>query len=280
MKLALSAEERLFSETVRNALGGWQPPREPELGAWLDDRDEELAARLAAAGWSELWSDSAQLGSAVAGGLELGGAAAPLSLVDEATLGGALTVSGRARHGAGAKRLAAPLPGGGLGLADPQPDAEREPTLDGSGTVRVEAADLDVLGEEDASARWGAWTAVSLAYLAGLAAAALDRAVAHARSREQFGAPLASLAAVQARLADAAIAADGIELLAVAGAGRAGGIDAPALLWAGDACCAVAASAHQVHGAVGFALESGLHVYHRRARSAQAWAAAVCAALR
>ena len=61
---------------------------------------------------------------------------------------------------------------------------------------------------------------------------------------------------------------------------RASGIDVPALLWAGDACCEVTASAHQVHGAVGFALESGLHLYYRRARSTQAWAAAVCLALR
>ena len=54
----------------------------------------------------------------------------------------------------------------------------------------------------------------------------------------------------------------------------------PELRWAGEACCDVTASAHQVHGALGFALESGLHVYHRRARSVSAWAVAACDALR
>lgn len=280
MRLALPAEERLFAESVRTAIGDWRPPQEPELGAWLDDRDDALADRLAAAGWSELGSDGALLGHAVAGGLELGRAAAPVCLVDEATLGGALTVSGRARHGADASRLALPVPGGGLGLADAPPTAEREATLDGNGTVRVTAGDVDELPQVDASARWRSWSAVTIAYLAGVAAAALDRSVEHARSREQFGAPLAALPAVRSRLADAALATDGLELLAVAAADREGGVDAPALLWAGHASCEVTASAHQVHGAVGFALESGLHVYDRRARSTRAWAVAVCTALR
>jgi len=52
------------------------------------------------------------------------------------------------------------------------------------------------------------------------------------------------------------------------------------LRWAGSACCEIVASAQQVHGAIGFALESGLHVHYRRARAAQAWAVAVCDALR
>jgi alkylation response protein AidB-like acyl-CoA dehydrogenase len=31
-----------------------------------------------------------------------------------------------------------------------------------------------------------------------------------------------------------------------------------------------------VHGAIGFALESGLHRFYRRAKATQVWAAAVC----
>ncbi len=62
------------------------------------------------------------------------------------------------------------------------------------------------------------WGAVTLAYLAGLADGALAKAVEHARSREQFGAPLAALPAVQARLADAALARDGLVLCAWAAA--------------------------------------------------------------
>ena len=280
MKLALPGEERLFAESVRTAIGEWRPAREPELGAWLDDRDDELAERLVEAGWADLWAGVELLGSAVAGGLELGRTAAPACLVDEATLGGALSIAGRARHGSGATVLAVPRAGGGLALAGASSASTPEPTLDGSGTVRLVVDVLDALPLPEAAARWRAWTAVTLAYFAGLAAATLERSVEHARTREQFGAPLAALAAVQSRLADAALAADGLELLALASADRDGGIDAPALLWAGDACCEVTAAAHQVHGAVGFALEAGLHVYHRRARSTQAWAAAACAALR
>jgi alkylation response protein AidB-like acyl-CoA dehydrogenase len=38
----------------------------------------------------------------------------------------------------------------------------------------------------------------------------------------------------------------------------------------------VTATAQQVHGATGFALESGLHRYYRRAKSLEIWNAALC----
>jgi alkylation response protein AidB-like acyl-CoA dehydrogenase len=155
---------------------------------------------------------------------------------------------------------------------------ERRPerTLDGAGSVRAEIGDLVPL--EDAAARWNAWTAATLGYLAGLAAAALETAVAHARAREQFGKPLAELPAVQARLADAALAVEGLELSAWRAVSPDEAQREPALLWAGAACREVTASAHQVHGAIGFALESGLHRFYRRAKAVQLWAAAVCRA--
>ena len=55
------------------------------------------------------------------------------------------------------------------------------------------------------------------------------------------------------------------------------GVPAAALVWAGSACRDVTAAAGQVHGAVGFALETGLHRNYRRAKSVQVWADAVCA---
>jgi alkylation response protein AidB-like acyl-CoA dehydrogenase len=280
MRFEASAEERLFAESVSTAVAGWEAAREPEFGIWLDDRDDSLAERLAAAGWTALWADDDLLGAAVAGGLELGRAVAPVCLVDEATLGGVLCVSGRARHGVGAARLAVALPGEALALVDQPSTLAREQTLDGSGTVRVDVVGAAETGVSDAQGRWRAWTAVTLACLAGLAAEALRRSVEHARAREQFGSSLASLPAVQLRLADASLAVDQLELVAHAAAERTGGLDPPALLWAGDACCAVTASAHQIHGAIGFALESGLHRFHRRAKALQAWTAAVCAATR
>jgi hypothetical protein len=280
MTFDVPAELSLFGESLRAALAGWQPPREPELGSWQDDRDDVLAGRLADAGWSELWAGPELLGPAVAGGIELGRAAAPVCLVDEATLGAPLWIEGRARHARTAGSLALPEHRGGLALGPPAGEARPEPTLDGTGTVAVDVVASGSLEPVAAVACWRAWNAATLAYVAGLAARALELAVAHATSREQFGAPLAALPAVQSRLADAALAKDAITLLAWAGAENDRGVQDAELRWAGAACCEVTASAQQVYGALGFALESGLHVYYRRARSVQAWTVAACDALR
>lgn len=280
MRFELTDELHLFGESVRAAVGEWEPPREPELGAWQDDRDDALAKRLAEAGWAELWAGGELLGAAVVGGVELGRAAAPACLVDEAALGAPLFVDGRARHGLGARTLALPRRGGGLRLGVPSTEARPEPTLDGTGTVLVE---VDVVGELEAgpaAACWRAWSAATLGYFAGLARRALELSVEHARAREQFGAPISSLPAVQSRLADAALAVDAMQLLAWLPVSDERALPIPELLWAGSACCEVTASAHQVHGAVGFALETGLHRLYRRARAMQAWTSAACTAAR
>jgi len=250
--LTVDPELELFAESVRAALAGWEAPVEPVFGEWQDDRDDALAGRLAAAGWDDLGTDPELLRPVVAGGIELGRAVAPLSLLDEATLGFPLQLAGRARHGEG------------------RVEGLREPTLDGSGTLRdVTATALPN------PARLHAWAVGTLAYLAGLAAEAVDRGVAHATSREQFGAPLSALPTVQARLADAALARDGLLLCAWGAASPDAGFPADELAWAGLACCEVTAHAHQVHGAIGFALEGGIHRYHRRAKTVQVWTDAV-----
>ena len=112
---------------------------------------------------------------------------------------------------------------------------------------------------------------VTLAYLAGLADAALAQALEHVRSREQFGAPLAALPAVQARLADAALARDGLLLSAWSAADPEAGFPRESLAWAGAACREVTAHVQQVHGGIGFALEGGIHRYYRRAKAVQVW---------
>lgn len=280
MRFAIAEEHRLFADSVRAAIGEWRAPLEPELGSWQDDRDDALAKRVTAAGWADLWAGEELLAPAVAGGIELGRAAAPLCLLDEATLGAPLAVDGRARHAREARSVAVPLRAGGLALGPPETEPRPELTLDGTGTVLVDVVALNELDAEVATACWRAWNAATLAYIAGLARAALDRAVEHARVREQFGAPLAALPAIQSRLADAALATDAAELLAWSAATNADGLQDGELRFAGAACCEVTAAAHQVHGAVGFALETGLHVLHRRARAVQAWSAAVCSAAR
>jgi hypothetical protein len=202
-----------------------------------------------------------------------------LSLVDEPTLGAPLCVGGRARHARDVASVALPRPGGGLALGTPTGESRAEPTLDGTGTLLVEIGASGELEPVAAAACWRAWNAATLGYLAGLASRALERAVEHARSREQFGAPLASLPAVQSRLADAALATDAITLLAWAATANDGAVQDGELRWAGSACCEVTGSAQQVHGAVGFALETGLHSYFRRARATHTWAVAACDAL-
>jgi Acyl-CoA dehydrogenase, C-terminal domain len=268
----LAPELRLFRETVRTAIGGWEPLAEPELGEWLDDRDDELAARLTACGWSELWT--AEHGPVVAGAFELGRATAPVCLLDEVTLGAPLAIGGRVRHGVAASACAVPQPGWGLALARPGEGRTREPTLDGMGTVLVTLGELEALAPDEAEARWSAWAAATLSYLAGLANASFEAALEHARAREQFGRPLSAMPAVQARLADAALARDGMFLTSWSPTERS--LRTAALLWAGSACRDITASVHQVHGAVGFALETGLHRYYRRAKAVQVWTAAVC----
>jgi len=280
MRFVVAEEHRLFAESVRAAIGEWHPPAEPELGSWQDDRDDVLAERVSAAGWADLWSGDELLGAVVAGALELGRVAAPLCVVDEATLGAPLAVEGRARHARKARAVAVPLRGGGLALGPPDSEPRPELTLDGTGTVLVDVVALGRLEDEVAATCWRAWNAATLAYAAGLAQAALVRAVEHARSREQFGAPLASLPAVQSRLADAALATDALALVAWAAATNEGGLQDAELRWAGAVACEVTGASHQVHGALGFALETGLHVLHRRALSVQAWTAAVCSAAR
>lgn len=253
MRFTVEPELELFAESIRAALSGWQAPLEPVFGEWWDDRDDELAARLAALGWHELWADPDLLAPAVAGGIELGRAVAPLSLVDDATLGGPLAVGGRARHGEGRLR-------GG----------EREPTLDGTGTLRGVELPLT-----DDAGRLGAWGAVTLAYTAGIAEGALAKGIEHAASREQFGAPLAALPAVQSRLADAALLRDGLLLAAWSAASAESDFPQDALRWAGAACREVTAHVQQVHGGVGFALEGGVHRFYRRAKTLQVWTEAV-----
>lgn len=112
--------------------------------------------------------------------------------------------------------------------------------------------------------------------------AALDRAlelsIEHARSREQFGRPLAKFQAVQHQIADiaseAALARSATESalsVAVAGDWRAPQLDflvAVARSCAGHAASVVVRNAHQVHGAIGTTHEHRLHEF---TRAALAW---------
>ena len=182
----------------------------------------------------------------------------------------------RARHGLGRERVAVPGPGATLALAR-LTGGGPEASLDGAGLLRDAATTFEeTLTAAGAEPRLRAFGIATLGYLAGLADGALEPALQHVRDREQFGAPLAALPAVQGRLADAALLRDGLLLLAWESAtAEDTRLPRAALAWAGPACCEVTRQALQVHGGIGFALESGVHRPYRRAKAAQVWADAV-----
>ncbi|MFI8823090.1 acyl-CoA dehydrogenase family protein [Streptomyces sp. NPDC053431] len=101
----------------------------------------------------------------------------------------------------------------------------------------------------------------------GVGRALLDRTVAYARQRTQFGAPIGSFQAVKHRLADTLI---GLEfarpLLFGAALTLESGDLAAAKVTAGEAAHAAAATALQIHGAVGYTEELDLSLWLRKAR--------------
>lgn len=108
------------------------------------------------------------------------------------------------------------------------------------------------------------------AMMAGAMARVMEITVDYANTRTQFGRPLTKFQAIQHRLAEVA------SELAITEAALAGAIEAQdegrgrALLWraakaqAGHAATVIAASAHQVLGAIGFTEEHELHHFTRR----------------
>jgi Acyl-CoA dehydrogenase, C-terminal domain len=261
-------EARAFADSVRAAVGrrgadGWRPGVVDAAPA------DELGAALAALGWDELAGDAGLALFVGPAAVELGRALVPVAPIDR-LLGGALVCGELARSVEG-ERGARLLPDGGL-----QPvrllRVEAQAYGDGLRVARVlEAAEAPALAPAESGLRRAAWLAASVGYLAGLTQAALALATAHAVGREAFGRPLAALDAVQAHLADAATAADGLELLAAEPA------TAAALAHAGEAAVAACDACHQVCGALGFTLEFGLGRASRRARALRLWADAVLA---
>jgi acyl-CoA dehydrogenase len=155
------------------------------------------------------------------------------------------------------------LPGGKV-TPGASPAGEPRDRIDYAGVKPV------VLGSADLTL-FGAYCRA--AQTAGALAAALDLAVAHASSREQFGKPLAKLQAVQQALAvlaeEVAAVTMAVAAAAVAldrGGDRGGGAFEmmAAKLRANMAITRGVAIAHQVHGAIGFTRDYPLQALTRR----------------
>ncbi len=262
MNFTADVEEAAFGETVRAALASYQPG-DWSPGAALDDDDASLSARLRDLGLAE--AAQAGHGFVVAAGLELGRARAPLAFFDRLAVGEtALAARGLARY-AGRLSAALDLRDDGAFLVSLE-GASIEAALDSQGFVRVRAG-----GEPVPFPQLRTWSALHTAYFGGLAAATLALAVDHARARIQFDRPLLALAPVQQLLAEAASLARGLELLAWEEAEDPW----PALAHAGEAACRVCEVSHQVHGAIGYALEAPVHCFFRRAHATRIFTRAV-----
>ncbi|MFH9721568.1 acyl-CoA dehydrogenase family protein [Streptomyces sp. NPDC017254] len=141
-----------------------------------------------------------------------------------------------------ARRLARPAPGGELLAEGPA----------------VAAAAGQAL-------RWAALATAAQSLGVGLAL--LDRTVAYARQRTQFGTPIGAFQAVKHRLADTLLALEFARpLLFGAAVTLTDGDVAAAKVTAGEAGYAAARTALQIHGAVGYTEELDLSLWLRKAR--------------
>ncbi len=118
------------------------------------------------------------------------------------------------------------------------------------------------------------WKLLSAAQLTGLSAAALELGVDYVKSREVFGAPIATFQTIAHRLADDATAVDGARLLAykagwaVDEAREDGGVLASmAWLFASETALDVTRDSLHYHGGYGFTAEYDIQLYFRRAKA-------------
>ncbi len=130
------------------------------------------------------------------------------------------------------------------------------------------AAEVAAVSEDALGLRLAGAALRSLA-LAGAMERILEMTVDYANQRQQFGRPIGKFQAIQqnlAVLAGQAVAAKGAADLAAEGFGQEGGAlqIAAAKVRGGEAAGKVAAIAHQIHGAIGFTREHGLHLLTKR----------------
>jgi alkylation response protein AidB-like acyl-CoA dehydrogenase len=145
----------------------------------------------------------------------------------------------------------------------------------------VAAGPEEVLGELDKG-----WPAVEkvlaraavarCAEMVGVCRQVLKITLDYAKERVAFGHPIGTFQAIQHRCADMLVDTEGAGFATYRAAWRlneglpAAREVAAAKAWVGQACRRVSASAHQVHGAIGFTHDHILHFYTRKASAAEA----------
>lgn len=144
--------------------------------------------------------------------------------------------------------------------------------------IAFDSADVEALENGPAAtlaARVGGWICLAAEALGG-AQACLDRTVAYAKERVQFGRPIGSFQAYKHRLADMMIEIEQARSAVywAACAVDEGADEAQMALHAAKSFCAdtffmVAGNMIQLHGGIGFTWEHDAHLYFKRARSIQ-----------
>lgn len=145
--------------------------------------------------------------------------------------------------------------------------------------VEVDAEPL-VAAPVDIEAALTAPLVAAAADLVGVARAALDLSIEHAKTRRQFGTPIGAFQGIKHALADNYVGLERARSLTQAAAARLDDpTTAPAEAWttaalakaaAGDAAVNCARTAVQVHGALGQTWEHDAHLYVRHAWQAAA----------
>ncbi len=107
--------------------------------------------------------------------------------------------------------------------------------------------------------------------LVGVAEAVIDRTVDYTKMREQFGRPIASFQAAQHLVADMHIALSAARLAAQSavfwiGQGRTATRETAVARIRAAEVKKITLDAHQLHGGMGYVVDTGLHLFSERAR--------------
>ncbi|MGW1075897.1 acyl-CoA dehydrogenase family protein [Streptomyces sp. NPDC002537] len=314
MRFVLDDEQRQFQDSLRRMLGAADTPSAVRAWARGDHRPGlALWERLAKADVFTLTGpDTATELTLVF--VELGRHAAPGPLAE--TVAAAALLSRLAELGtpapadawlprirSGAARVTLTLPAGGPyaldadvcdGILAVAPGTDTLRLATGHGPVQPSLDPARRLARPDGGGETlatGPGVRNAVAYAADLAAfavaaqalgvgyALLERTVAHARRRTQFGSPIGAFQAVKHRLADTLVGLEfaGPLVYGAAVALAAGAPDAPAGVAAAkasacDAAYAAARTALQLHGAIGYTAEYDLSLWFGKARALRsAW---------
>jgi hypothetical protein len=182
----------------------------------------------------------------------------------------ALVENGRPGRFVAQARSILVVDGESVAILEPSPDA-LEPVESlfayPMGRLRTSAGAVPLAPAESAKLR--TWLRVALAAeISGLLDAAIAVTVEHVSIRKQFGRPLGTFQALRHRLAECAVLAGGVRLLALKAAWTENDGDAAlAALHAQESATRIVWDVHQMLGAMGMTLEHPLHLWTYRLKA-------------